>query len=143
MVALYLLASHLVGDFILQTRWQAVRKFDDRAYRARHVLSYVAAFVPVLLVVRSGWLQAGGFLAALAALHFATDSRRFHSNVGDVVGWYLAGRPKQKEWQDWGGRVQELEVTHLPANPWPTLPLALDQTLHVAQLALLGGLFLS
>lgn len=131
MVALYLLAAHLVGDFVFQSRWQAVRKFDDRAYRARHVLSYVAAFVPVLLVVRPGWLPAGAFLLALAGLHFATDTRRFTSNVGDLVAWRFLRD------EDRAGSAS------LPANPWPTLPLAFDQTLHVVQLAVLGGLFLS
>jgi hypothetical protein len=182
MLPLYLLASHLVGDFVFQTRWQADGKFgwepDAVALRSAHVVAYGAAFLPIVLWrCFSGppWWHAPAFFAFLILLHWLTDSRRFQSTVGDYVGWRL--RPERPTRADLAGAwetVRECEVTYYgvrggdvhdararwdaafgnfnalraaraavpPPNPWPTLPLAIDQTLHVVQIAVLAGLFL-
>jgi hypothetical protein len=129
MLPLALLASHLVGDFVFQSRWQATEKFGWTrravALRTRHVLAYLAAFAWLPFV----WMPFANaspwrvvvFLAALAVLHFLTDAQRFTVTVGDIFGWHdLYGWPTP--------------------NPWPALPLAIDQTLHVVQLAALGWL---
>lgn len=163
MIALYLLAAHLVGDFVLQTRWQAAGKFTDRALRTRHVAVYCLPFVPVA-VWRIGW-QAFPFLLSLYVLHWLTDSRRFRSTLGDWVGWRCrpfitrisvpdpAHRPGERI-QIGSGVAKILAVEpegsgwdylvrlELEPNPWSPMPILIDQALHVAQLALLGGLFL-
>jgi len=77
--------SHLVGDYLLQTEWQARNKAgglgsDPLARRAllAHVATYTLAFVPALI-----WLAdvEGGGIALLAALaialpHLVIDDRR-------------------------------------------------------------------
>lgn len=128
MIALYLLAAHLVGDFLFQTRWQAARKLDDAATRLRHVSTYTLAFIPVVLASGADARHAGGFLAWTFVLHFVTDSRRFHSTIGDWVTWNVERKTRG---------------LRLDPNPWQPLPILIDQSLHVAQLAVLGGLWLS
>jgi len=84
-VALAFLGSHLAGDFLLQTDWQARRKRcglgrDPVARRAlaTHVLTYLVAFVPALVWLASGlgaWKTLG--VAALVAVpHLVIDDRR-------------------------------------------------------------------
>jgi Protein of unknown function (DUF3307) len=92
-VLLAFLVSHLAGDFLLQTEFQATRKkcglgSDPVARRAllMHVLTYTLAFVPVLLWI-GGSLDAGKALgaAALVAIpHLLVDDGRF------VYGWMRA-----------------------------------------------------
>lgn len=142
MLALYLLAAHLVGDFFLQSRTMALLKLEDPWVRFRHVLAYGLAFVPLVAWVT--WDMAAwrplGFMAALGALHFATDSRRLRSNLMDWIEWRVQGdeRPRNVD-HNWRHPVFE----PLPPNPWGPLPIVLDQTLHVVQLAVLGGVFLA
>lgn len=144
MIALYLLAAHFVGDYALQTRWQAARKFTDAGFRTRHVLAYCLPFVPIAFYAAPTWRSAVGFLAGLYVLHFLTDTRRAQSTLGDVVGWWFR-TPAQRlqEWQD-APRYETLGRTSdsLPPNPWTPIGILIDQTLHLCQLALLGGLLL-
>ena len=76
--------SHLVGDYMLQTEWQAVNKrgglsgpaISRRALRS-HIASYTLAFVPGFVWLWSGveaWVFA---LAAVIALpHMVQDDGR-------------------------------------------------------------------
>jgi hypothetical protein len=118
-VALAFLGSHLAGDFLFQTDWQACHKpgglgRDPVARRAlvTHVLTYLVAFVPVLVWVASGlgaWKTVG--VAALVAVpHLAIDDRR----------------------------VVELWVRHVKRAPElaPEVQIAVDQSFHV--LCLIG-----
>lgn len=137
MIALWLLAAHMVGDYLFQNRWHAAAKFTSARERGLHVAWYTLAFVPVAFWYADTW-KATAFLASLAVLHFLTDRRRYVSNVGDVLGHRLrlaraSGVPLRRVLRD--------VVT--PPNPWETLPLMVDQTLHVLQLAILGSLFLT
>lgn len=135
MIALWLIAAHMAGDYLLQTRWQAARKLDEPWVRLRHVTTYTAAFVPVVLLAHgASWLAWGRvvFLVALFVLHFATDSRRFHSTLGDAVVWRLG--PSQ--------RTERRAGFPLGPSPWTPLPILIDQSLHLVQLAVLGSLFL-
>ena len=86
-VALFaaLLVAHLVGDYLLQTEWQAVNKngglgADATARRAlgSHVATYTLAFVPVLLWVADtvGAGVAAGALVAIAIPHAIVDDGR-------------------------------------------------------------------
>jgi hypothetical protein len=130
-IGLYLLAAHLVGDFLLQTRWQAAQKLVSARVRARHVAAYLIPFVVLLAYLRPSWGRAVAFVCLLAVLHFLTDSRRFTSTPG--------------EWVVWAVRRERygLLVPPLDPNPWPAMPLMIDQSLHVVQIAVLGGLLLA
>lgn len=150
MIVLVLLACHFVGDFVLQTRWQASRKLVQASYRLRHVLTYTGVFVPVaVLYVRAGhlpWWHAPAFLAALFGLHYLTDRQRFPSNVGDWFAhtgyWYLHWRTIVRTSPNFRDRDKSKRPPRpaLSANPWATLPIMIDQALHISQLALLGWL---
>lgn len=148
MIALYLLAAHLVGDYVLQTRWQAARKLTHGAYRVRHVTAYCLPFVPIAAIYGtwgpdrhvSGLL----FLLGLWLGHLAIDSRRFTSTLGDWIGWNLGGMAPPAEKRGVHAAMgAPLDRLDLPPNPWQPIALCIDQTLHVCQLALLGGLLLS
>jgi hypothetical protein len=148
MLPLYLLAAHMVGDFALQNRWQAEQKLDDPRIRSMHVLTYTLAFVPVAAVSGAPWQEVVTFLGLLAGLHFLTDSRRFRVTLGDLAEWRTRTTPeRQREWRALTGRtpIDDSEAWHRwpPPNPWPATPLALDQTLHVLQVAVLGGWLLA
>lgn len=78
------LVSHVVGDFLLQTEWQATNKFgglgrDPVARRAlfAHVTTYTLAFVPALvwLAAENGARVAGGVLV-IALPHLIQDDGR-------------------------------------------------------------------
>jgi isoprenylcysteine carboxyl methyltransferase (ICMT) family protein YpbQ len=55
--------SHLVGDYLLQTDWQALHKRGGLAWGTRdasralftHVTVYTLCFVPALIVTELGW----------------------------------------------------------------------------------------
>ncbi len=80
-----LLVSHLVGDFLLQTDWQAAHKYgglgaDPVRRRAllSHLTTYMLAFVPALIWIAS---EAGIGTAILAVLivgipHWVQDDGR-------------------------------------------------------------------
>jgi hypothetical protein len=72
--------SHLVGDYLLQTNWQAchkrggLRRGAPEARRALlyHVTTYTLSFVPVLLVADLDW-QLAWVIPAIAVPHFVQD----------------------------------------------------------------------
>jgi hypothetical protein len=80
-----LVVSHAVGDYLLQTDWQAMNKRgglsgDSVAQRAlvSHVVSYSAAFVPaaVWLSEDLGPVGVAAFLAAIFFPHLIQDDGR-------------------------------------------------------------------
>jgi hypothetical protein len=116
---------HMVGDFVLQTDWQARHKYgglgpDPTARRAlvAHVLLYTAAFVPALVWLADS-LGAGvaGIVALIAIPHLVQDD-------GRLVGVYLRS------------------IKRSDAQPGGFVALAVDQSLHVVTLfaiALIAG----
>ena len=77
--------SHHIGDYLLQTDFQALNKSgglsdDDDARRAlvNHALAYTAAFTPALLGVarRKSLPRALGIAALIALPHMAIDDGR-------------------------------------------------------------------
>ncbi len=137
MLALYLVAAHMVGDYLLQTRWQALGKFgwtrDAVRTRATHCTAYTLAFVPVVWSTLQDWPSVQGgvaFLAYLWALHFFTDAQRFTRTPGEL----LASLRDQAR-----GR----EVEPLGPNPWAPMPILIDQSLHLVQVAVLAAVFLA
>jgi hypothetical protein len=109
--------SHLIGDFALQTEWQAQHKRhglgpDPTARRAllAHVTTYTLAFVPALVWL---WDDLGPGVLAVAVILFGT---------------HLV--------QDDGRLLEEYIRVIKRTNPTshPTVYLALDQTMHVVVL---------
>ena len=111
------IVSHLVGDFLLQTNWQAENKHgglgpDPVRRRAllAHVATYGLAFVPAFV-----WLadDLGGWVAAVAAAvvlpHLVQDD-------GRLVNLYTRA------------------VKHTRAAPTDFVSIAVDQSLHVVVL---------
>lgn len=154
MIALYLIAAHMVGDFVLQTRWQATGKFGFSSavafdYRTKHVTTYSLPFFPIAIYYSHDWMHALAFMGLLWWLHFVTDTWRITSTLGDHIAWKLTDDAAKRELLsrfDPATRITFVPADNhplrLPRNTWPALPLAIDQTLHVCQLALLGGVFL-
>jgi hypothetical protein len=76
-------ASHLVGDYLLQTDWQARHKRGGLAWGARdarralftHVGFYTLAFVPVLVVSELG-VELVWVIPAIAVPHLIQDDGR-------------------------------------------------------------------
>lgn len=163
MLALYLLAGHMLGDFVLADRWVSAEKLEDAVVRARHVALYCLPFVPLVVAVEphSVWRPLA-FLACLYVLHFLTDSRRFRATLGDWWRWRsMTGAERADELAD--ERLRHLSAGEyhsaptllrirpsnetarrlpVPPNPWPPIPILIDQTLHLCQLAVLGGVLL-
>jgi hypothetical protein len=106
------LVSHLVGDYLLQTDWQAVHKHrglgpDPVSRRAlvSHVATYTLAFVPALI-----WL--GGSLsraAGIAIPHLVQDD-------GRLLALYVS-------------RVKGCDIA-----AFPLVGAAVDQTMHIVAL---------
>jgi len=113
--------AHVVGDYLLQTDWQARNKHrglggDRTAFRAlgTHVVTYTLAFVPAAIWIGSeigaGW--AVGALALVALPHLVVDD-------GRVVGLYLL-------------RVKGAEAAD------PGLAASVDQAFHALSLCLVA-----
>jgi hypothetical protein len=113
--------SHLVGDYLFQTDWQALYKhggLTDRGAPRRalytHVATYTLAYVPALI-----WLAAPlglGILGAallIAVPHLIQDD-------GRLIGAYLS------------------RVKHLEPGTNPAVDRAVDQAFHVVALFLLA-----
>jgi hypothetical protein len=109
--------SHLVGDYLLQTEWQAIHKrgglgADPTARRAlfMHVSTYTLAFVPALV-----WLadDIGVAVVGVAALIFVPH---LVQDDGRLLRAYIA-------------KVKGLEATNNP-----TVFAAVDQTFHMVTL---------
>lgn len=113
---LALLVSHMVGDVVLQTDFQARHKTrglrDAQARRAlgRHVGTYTLAFTPVLAWIgrEKGGARAAAITALVFAPHLVIDEGRF------VRAW-LRGVKHARE-------------------PAPALTIAVDQSFHVLSL---------
>lgn len=113
--------SHLVGDFLLQTDWQATHKFgglgpnrESRRALLVHTAGYTIAFVPALI-----WLanDIGAWALGVAVLiglpHMIQDD-------GRLLDAYMRG------------------VKRVQGEPPGGLRLALDQTFHMVFLFLLA-----
>jgi hypothetical protein len=116
-VFLALFLSHIAGDFLLQTEWQALNKAgglgrskESRRALRNHALTYTAAYVPALVWI-SG--ERGDALAIVLALLVTLP----HMIVDD-------------------GRLLRLwlhQVKHTP-DPAPGLVIMVDQSWHLVML---------
>lgn len=107
--------SHHVGDFLLQTDFQALNKQggigdagDARRALVHHGLTYTAAFVPALLGVarRTSVPRALGVAALIALPHMAIDD-------GRVVNTFMS------------------RVKRTPADVDKDLTTRVDQSMHI------------
>ena len=116
------IVSHLVGDFLLQTNWQATHKIgglghDPESRRAllSHTLTYTAAFIPALIwigfEIGAGW--AVGVALLIGTPHLLQDD-------GRVLDAYMR------------------TVKGVGDDAPPGLRLAVDQSGHVIALFLLA-----
>jgi len=110
--------SHLTGDFLLQTDWQAVNKegagAHPRARRAlaRHGLTYMLAFVPALIWIAGscGAAATVGVAALVAFPHMVIDD-------GSLVAAWVR------------------HVKGVQGTPGTVVRLGVDQSLHLLALA--------
>jgi len=91
-----LVVSHLVGDFLLQTDWQALNKAGglgpDQLHRRAllsHVATYMAAFIPALVWIGietdAAWAIVIGLVIAIP--HAIQDDRRLlYAYMAQVKG---------------------------------------------------------
>lgn len=115
---LALLVSHVVGDVLLQTDWQAQHKpkglEDPQGRRAlsNHLSSYTVAFMPALAWIgrRKGLGRAVTVGGLVAGPHLVIDDGRL------VRAWLR-------------------EVKGAP-EPAPALAIAVDQSFHIVSLAI-------
>jgi hypothetical protein len=120
---LALLVSHVVGDVVLQTEWQAatkvpgLRRPDGRRALLSHVLTYMVAFIPALIWIGTKTSAGRGLaVAALVAVpHLLVDD-------GSLVRAWLR------------------DVKRNPA-PTQALMIATDQSFHLV--CLLGAALLA
>jgi hypothetical protein len=113
------LLSHLAGDFLLQTDWQARHKDhglgpDPRARRAlgAHGLTYTLAFVPALV-----WVADGSGAAATVGIALLVGLPHVVVDDGRLV----------RAWVNHVKRVHE--------TPTTVVRLGVDQSLHLVALA--------
>jgi len=117
--------SHLVGDYMLQTDWQAMNKHGAltgtptmRRALGSHIASYTLAFVPALIWL---WPSRGPVVIALGA---AIAIPHLIQDDGTLLDAYAI-------------KVKRADIQ---ANP--SLAVALDQSFHVLALfvvALIAG----
>ncbi|MGI8800693.1 MAG: DUF3307 domain-containing protein [Solirubrobacteraceae bacterium] len=113
--------SHMVGDYLFQTDWQACNKHGglsrpgvSRRALCSHVATYTLAYVPALI-----WLAGnlGGWVVGAALLigvpHLVQDD-------GRLIGAYMA------------------RVKHLELGVHPSVDRAVDQSFHIVALFLLS-----
>lgn len=107
--------SHLVGDFMLQTEWQAANKYGGLGRETRataallsHVGVYTLCFAPALIWIADdvGALAAIGLAAVIFLPHLVIDD-------GRLVRAYMVG------------------VKRCPDPPPPRLTASVDQSLHL------------
>lgn len=122
-VFVVLLVSHLVGDMIIQTEWQAVNKFSGlsggESGRAlfSHVGTYMVAMIPALI-----WILGSHSLGLTIAVAAVIAVPHLIQDDGRLLTRYCAA------------------VKHAQLGPGDWLYTAVDQSFHV--LALFGAALL-
>jgi hypothetical protein len=114
-IFIVLAVSHLAGDFLLQTEWQATNKFgglqrgrrESRRALFRHVFTYTLAFVPALIWISDSIGWGALWVAALIAIpHLIQDD-------GALLLAYIR------------------RVKHAFAGPGDLVFILVDQSLHL------------
>ncbi len=154
LIPLYLLACHLIGDFLLQSRSMAALKLTNAGVRFWHVAVYAIPFWVLMFYLYhpgASWHPLA-FVYSLMVLHFFTDSRRFTSSPMDWLEWkFMSQAQKRDEWLHYFIEDEPIstpmlklrDAGKLPPNAWKPLSIVIDQTLHLIQIAVLAGVFLT
>jgi hypothetical protein len=116
---LALLVSHVAGDVLIQTEWQALMKMRGvgdpvgRRALARHIVTYTAGFLPALawIAAETNVFRAVAVGALVATTHLVIDDGRL------VSAW--------------------LRKVKRAVDPTTALTIAVDQSFHI--LCLLGA----
>lgn len=126
-LAFVFVLCHLVGDFLLQTDWQASHKHGGlsrgggvaRKALLAHVLTYTLAFVPAL-----AWISAssGADVLALAGCAALVAVPHLLQDDGRVVKWWMT------------------DVKHTDWQVVPGVTVMVDQTMHLLALFALAVL---
>lgn len=107
MTAIFILAAHLCGDFLLQNHWMQ-RKSKDSLVCLVHVLAYMLPWTALLLAgICPKWV----FVAVMVE-HFLQDRFALH------VKWMRF-------------------YAHTTPDMWPTGPLCVDQAMHLTFIGIL------
>jgi hypothetical protein len=113
----WLIIGHLIGDWLIQTSYQANNKmrgpFINKALFV-HSLTYTIVFIPILLVFKISL----GWLLVLFVSHYLLDRRR-------LVRWWMSKVKKVEK-----GAIGD----HAP------LTIMVDQVFHLLILALIAVL---
>lgn len=123
---LLLLAAHWVGDFVLQTHWQASNKSKNLSALSRHVLVYSACIGLAALFMYGPTLAVLEFFVANFILHLITDA--VTSRITSKL--FLAQFDKFGE--EYGGRLL-MKKNFNPHNFF--VVIGYDQLIHQATLA--------
>lgn len=116
--------SHQVGDYLLQTEWQAMHKHGGLATRGEprrallsHIASYTLAFVPALVWLSSSLHAGVVWLAALIAIpHLVQDDGALlYAYARTVKGAELAENPALAAALDQAFHIVALFLTALLA----------------------------
>ncbi len=74
-----LLAAHMVGDYILQTNEEAMKKTMDVSKLLDHCFKYTLAFLPFVVTTNTSHHRKVAFLYAVFVTHILTDQKRWAS----------------------------------------------------------------
>lgn len=107
----WMLVSHLLGDFLLQTDGMAYNKARDWSWMVRHVAIYMIPMTAVVAVYT--WLSRKPVWLAVLALLFIAATHLL-----------LDRRKPVETWMRWIGVPRD--------HPW--LPIVLDQIFHLLTL---------
>jgi hypothetical protein len=80
LLSLWLIALHMLGDYLLQTDWMAANKLKSAWARTVHVFVYTLGFIPLGLVYTTTLPRAAGFVLLVYVTHWITDCRRWASD---------------------------------------------------------------
>ena len=80
MLSIWLIALHMLGDYILQTNWMAANKFKSASVRSVHVFCYTVPFAVFAGIVAPTAIKAMAFTLGVFVLHWITDCRRWASD---------------------------------------------------------------
>jgi hypothetical protein len=113
-----LILAHFVGDWLLQTNYQALNKSKNNEALTFHVLSYSACFLPWGL----------GFASWVFITHWITDY--FTSRCGTKLWFIELGQPYATNLYDWAKVDMKKRGLF-----WKLI--GADQTIHYITLAIL------
>lgn len=80
MIALYLIAAHMAGDYLLQTSQMAALKLTNWRVRARHVTVYTGCCMLAAMAGGVWGWRLVAFAVSVYIAHFITDSHRWRTD---------------------------------------------------------------